>query len=487
MKTKTVAWLLLFAMIVTLASCGSGGVKEEAAKAMDTTAPAETEAESPFKIPKEDNAGRTFSILVPTDSSFEFPTDTTGEVMNDTLHERNKKVEDHFGIRIKTRIEDGGWDQKDVYNGLIEAAVLAGTPEYDLAEGLLSCSVPAYLKGIYTDVNSLADLDLDNPWWFAGQKKDLSINGKLFFAVGDASITVYKNAVVTYFNKQVLKDNGMTDPYALVNEGKWTMGKMLEMAEAAAVDLNGDGVMKPDDDRLGCYLQDVPLRLAGTALEVALFRADNNGKVIRDTAAVDRLVKAYEYTKIFFTTGYLWDNESAVDFPQFAAAFAEDRSLFHISYLYVTEGAALREMKSDFGILPYPKLDEDQKTHVTPVATSTTLLFIPQNASDANLTARALEAMGWFNMSESVPRYYNVALAEKYTRDREVQDMLVIIRDTMRLPFDSAYGTTIQLNSGASNPGAMLAWANKEMVSFYESKVSAWDGVVVKMNEYKGS
>lgn len=483
MRKRFPAAISVFLLAAVLFACGSGGeTLASTDDVSDSVSDTATTEESLFKIPREDNDGRDFTILVPTDYAYEFPEETDGEVMNDILFDRNAQTEDYFGINIICRFEPGHWDSKETYNKLISEAVLAGDSVYDLTGGMISCTVPAFMQGIFADINQYPDIDLDNPWWFKGLREDLSINRHLWFVVGDASISVYKNAVVTYFNKQVLEDHGLEDPYALTREGSWTMEKLLQMSEAVLADLNGDSVIKPDDDRIGCYLQDVPLRLAGNAFDVRIFDLDSDGKVVRNTGVMERLIEAYGYTKLFFEVDYLYDNEAAVDFMQIVSNLAEDRALFHISYLYVTESDIMRNMKSDFGILPYPKLNEEQESHITPIATSTNLLFIPLTASDIPLTCRVAEAFGYFNMTQTVPAYYEVALQEKYTRDNEVRDMLSLIRGSMRLSFDCCYGTTFQLNGGMSNPGTLLAFAKKDMASFYESKVAAWDVFVEKLN-----
>ena len=146
----------------------------------------------------------------------------------------------------------------------------------------------------------------------------------------------------------------------------------------------------------------------------------------------------------------------------------------------------MRNMKSDFGIIPYPKLDENQESHITPIGTATGIMFIPKTASDIGLTCRVMEALGYYSMKDVVPAYYEVALRDKYTRDEEVPEMLEMIRAAMRLPFDSCYGTTINITTGAASPANILAYENIEMASFYESKSNAWDAAAEKLNSFEG-
>ncbi|MBE6613030.1 MAG: hypothetical protein E7632_11110 [Ruminococcaceae bacterium] len=474
--------LLALALCASAASCGGNASADDTGtSANDTT----TIDAGPFNIPPENNGGRTFNIIIPTHTEYEYPDEATGELVNDTLFERATKVEEHFGINLTYQYELGHYIDRASYNNFIISAVMAGDSTYDMATGLLSCTVPIFLNGVFTDLNSCPDLDLDNPWWLKNLSQDLSIRGKLYCAIGDANLSLYKTAVVTYFNKALLDEYQLEDPYELVRQDKWTIGKMFEMAEVAMADLNGDTIIRYKDDRLGCYLQDVPLRLAGCAFDVNLFGTDADGNVFRDTDGIERLLYAYDFTKLFHTEDYLHDDEGGDDMFEIAKHFIEDRSLFHISYLQITEGEGMRSMKSDFGIVPYPKLDENQPNHITPIGTATNLMFIPKTASDIDLTCRVMEALGYYSMTDVVPAYYEVALRDKYTRDEEVPEMLEIIRETMRLPFDCCYGSTIQDHSGTSNPGALLSWARKDMASFYESKTAAWDEAVKKINEFE--
>ncbi len=248
MNRNTLPLLLVLTLCASAVSCGGTSGGDTAAGSVELNAP-ET---SLLKIPPENNGGRKFQILVPTYTEYEFPEEATGEVVNDALYARTQKVEEHFGIELTCQFEPGHWNDKETYNNFIISTVLAGDSTYDLATGLVSCTVPAFLSDIFADLNACSDLNLDNPWWLKDLSKDLSINGKLYCAAGDANLSLYKTAVVTYFNKQVLTDHKLEDPYQLVRDGKWTIEKMFAMAETATADLNGDTTFDINSDRIGC-------------------------------------------------------------------------------------------------------------------------------------------------------------------------------------------------------------------------------------------
>ena len=75
-------------------------------------------------------------------------------------------------------------------------------------------------------VNSL-DLDyinFDNPWWIQGMEDDLAIGGKLFGFIGDASLSMYKDISVIYFNKTLIYSYKLENPYD--PRAQWHPGRL---------------------------------------------------------------------------------------------------------------------------------------------------------------------------------------------------------------------------------------------------------------------
>jgi len=106
--------------------------------------------------------------------------------------------------------------------------------------------------------------------------------------------------------------------------------------------------------------------------------------------------------------------------------FREDRALFYIAGLLTY--TLLRDMESEFGMVPMPKFDSAQDRYYT--------TYNPNNASalsipvtnvrldDTGLVAEALAAESMYTLT---PAYYEVALERKYMRDEQSRAMLDII------------------------------------------------------------
>ena len=101
------------------------------------------------------------------------------------------------------------------------------------------------------NLHDMPYLDLSRSWWDQRSVKQLSIANRLYFCTGDLSIMANDATWIIMFNKPMIDDNKLESPYDLVNENKWTIAKMLEMAKATVKDLDGDGKMRHDVDSYG--------------------------------------------------------------------------------------------------------------------------------------------------------------------------------------------------------------------------------------------
>ncbi|MCI8389025.1 MAG: extracellular solute-binding protein [Clostridiales bacterium] len=484
MKKRTITSILLLLMTASMFACGNGETPNDVDTNDESSGGGSIQdsesSGTALGIQPEDNGGRDFNILVPLEKSYEFVSESNGEIVNDKVYNRSKKVEELFNINFTYQYESDDWEQRDTYNSLVINSVMAGDSDYDLVTGFVACTTPLILNDVLVELTSQSDLNLENPWWISDIVENLSIgDGKLYCAIGDANLSLYKDCTVMYFNKKVIEDFSLENPYDLVRSGKWTVDKLLEMSEAVAADLNNDGKITETDDRVGFYTQGVPYRTFLTATEIKVFDVDDSGTRVF-IGLTDRLANIYDKLMAVKDNEGLIVNFGAVDFNQYVSAFTEDRALFHASYLYVTESELMRNMKSDFGLIPMPKYDETQEKYHTQIGTSSDLLVIPKTASDIDLTCRVMEALSYYSMIDVVPAYYEVALEAKYTRDEDVPEMLALIREGMTTDFAFCYGSTF---SAGDMPNNILQMSNGNITSYLERMRSFWENGMENLNK----
>jgi len=161
--------------------------------------------------------------------------------------------------------------------------------------------------------------------------------------------------------------------------------------------------------------------------------------------------------------------------------FIEDRALF----LALTMGTVskLRDMNTDFGLIPYPKWDETQEAYGSTVQDGATVFLVPQTIDDPEFVGIITEAMAAESYKTVVPAYYDVVLKTKSSRDEESARMIDLIRDTVKIDFGYIHSTALngaghlfvnQVREGTSNIASAFKSIEKaaqkkldEIVEFY--------------------
>ncbi|MBQ7301918.1 MAG: hypothetical protein IJW77_18970 [Clostridia bacterium] len=481
---KSTVWMLTLLSLlssVSLIACSDSTDTPQVSGTTDsmTETFAETEETAvPLNLPEVDYEQRTFTVLATEHASYEYVAEESGDIVEDAVYRKNRAVEERLGIAFEFITAPGHWADKDSFNALIKNSIMANDGAYDLISGTMVCVLPIAAEGYFLNALDLEHIQFENPWWVQDMKEKLAIGGKLFGFVGDASLSLYKDLSVIYFNQKLIADYDLEDPYALVIDGKWTVDKVLEMAAAVSSDVNGDGKMTIGDDLFGYYYHAVPQRTWQTATEFSSIAYDDHDMPYM-TPLQDR------DTELFFKVLDFFERENVVGIdgiphPDICAVFAADQVLFLNEFLYGTD--YLRDMKSDFGIVPQPKRDEAQTQYHTQVGTSTSTFFIPTTVTDAELTSMVCEALSYYSWLEVIPAYYEVALKEKYNRDDTVKEMLNIIRDSAEVNFTFAYSTMFNPSINELLPSYWQK-ANNDVASWYAKNEKSWTKTIESIVE----
>lgn len=83
-------------------------------------------------------------------------------------------------------------------------------------------------------------------------------------------------------------------------------------------------------------------------------------------------------------------------------------------------------METDFGIIPYPKYDEEQKDYCARVSYYMPPM-IPITNTNLELVGAVLEEANYRAKKNITPAYYDITLKGKYSRDPESISMLDLI------------------------------------------------------------
>ncbi|MBQ3858974.1 MAG: hypothetical protein II779_00480 [Clostridia bacterium] len=464
--------LCLCLMLPVFAGCSENGNTDEPAPApTNTDAPsadagdaAETEPKS-FRanIPEgTDYGGETFTVLTyPNDGGIWGDVDwsaeeITGEGLNDAVYNRMKFVDDLLNVKVTPAYMTGSGDTSTLTN-----SVNSADGAYQIATLAMQNSFSMAQNGITHELNAFAKngtLDLTAPWWDGNILGDLSIMGMNFALTGDIG-TMYKKSIgVIMFNKVILADHQLDNPYEIMREGGWTIDRMVEMGTQVSEDLDGDGAMT-QEDRFGliCFCDMIALAMIGCDVD---FCSKNESDIPENTFMSERAVSVVEKLSTLMYNPditYSWSRAGVGEQPAFAM-YQSDKSLFYYGELHAV--ATMRDMDSDFGIMPMPKYDESQDGYhhcVNPNVCAT--IVIPKDNIQYEKTGYVTDALGAASKNILTPAYYEINLKGKVSRDEESTQSLDIIISSIKydIGYLGGFGISSMLYSMADSYNTDLA------------------------------
>ena len=435
----------LIILLIPLFSCsggddsvGSVGSVGSAGSAGDTDAvvsdvPPDTAESSKLEpdLPDADFDGAVVNFLVRGEehhwywcSNEIYAEHETGEPLNDAVYRRNRYVEDKHNFVISER------RSANPHGDALRAAQ-SGDDAYDVFMASLNEGASLAQSGFLVDLHEAPHINLSQPWWDRRAVNQLNIGGRLYSGVSDITTQDNDSIFVIFFNQQLIIDHQMDDPYRLVRDGEWTLDKFNEMAAGISADINGDGVMGPEDlfGQLGEYLGAYML-FAGAGGRIASNNFENYPELVlnneKTPAIIDKVLvnmgdrnvslMANDYSGRY---GNPWDELTR-------PMFKNNQGLFYT--IGMGTGNLLRDMEIDFGVLPLPKSDANQSEYYCPVTTSTAVaVCIPAANPRLEFTGFAIEAMAAESMYTVTEAYYSINFENKSLRDEESIEMLRVI------------------------------------------------------------
>ncbi len=391
------------------------------------------------------------------------------DVMDSAVYRRNKEIEAKYGITI-TASESSAQYETDALN-----SILAGDDAYDLIFAHSRAAFVYAVQGAVMNVNDIEAIHTDKPWWNADMKESCNINGYQYVLDGDISRQGLGSAMVLFFNKKLFDEMGFEYPYEMVKDGEWTFDEFAYLARKGGSELNGDGVMKLEDDQFGfvsgTWMAPINVLYMGGS---KIYDKNEEGK-LEITLYSNKTVDVFSD---FFS---LMDTESCEIIPDDytgPSAFKAGRAMFTTSTMDTAIG--YRSMDDDFGILPYPKYDEDDE-YATVINGIAHLAIIPITVPDAERTGAITEALCAYGSKYIIPAFYETTLKTKTARDDESEEMIDIVKDSIIYDIGYVAGGPFE------SVGRSLAVAEShDFASYYAKNESKAQAKVDSFNESYG-
>lgn len=395
-----------------------------------------------------------------------------GEQINDALYARTAYIEDKYNATLETISSENG-----TVTSLVKTLISAADTSFQAIVCNVYDSGAIAVEGMLADLNYVDNLDLSQRWWAQATNDSLTIANRQFYAAGDIFIIDNKSTRVFFFNKGMIKDFNLENPYTLVKDNKWTLESYFALNEAVKTDLNGDNQMQFEYDCFGTMAQTT----LGSVLYLAsgeLITAKDENDIPYISCDTDRALGIMQTIaeKVSQSASISLSESVKVNniYPDNLVYFQEGRALFAPEVLLHIE--TMRGSEVDIGITPPPKFDENQKDYYCYAdGWCVNVVSIPVTNADPGKIGFILEAMAADSLNNLTPAYYDICLTNKYVRDEESAEMLDLIFS--KVVMDNAnifsWGSLQSAVSAAIADGSAIA-------SVIESKRSATEKAIEK-------
>jgi hypothetical protein len=362
--------------------------------------------------------------------------------INDAIYHRNALVEELYDITISNVplcYGDRGSHARIALNYL-----MSGDDIFDAGLTVAS-SLATILRApnATTNLFELDGIDLNRSWWDHSAVSAFSVGGELRTVTGDISLynAFARNAFA--FNKQMAEDYNLGCLYTLVREGGWTWDKVEQMSRQVAKDLDSNNRID-HNDQVGLVTGHGFILIAINSAGVLLAEKDgddmpalnmNHNRIID---IIDKIMPIIRDPNVGFVAVDLSGRYGNPYYEFVMPKFRDGELLFYTFSLL--NALDLRDMEIDFGILPFPKVDERQDRYYSVVSDAfSTMLWIPETSADPERTATIIEAMGYYSQQRVIPAFYEVTISYKALRDEDSLEMLQMIRDTLIYDLGTLY------------------------------------------------
>lgn len=493
MKKRLVSAILSAVLLTTLVSCSNNQLPEnnnaeqggeDTSQSADTSSEGEKSDESEAydssydasydelysDLPTGNYDGWEF-VMLNNISNFAYTMmtaeDLTGDNINDAIYNRNIKVSEALNILITEDRKAYG----DV-TSTMKKELTANTDTYPCFWNESKFVAPFAGEGSLYNVNEISTLNLSKPWWNSSAMEDVTIADRLYYLVGDLHLMFKEAYWVTGFNKNILNDYSLDDPYQLVKEGTWTLETLVKLMDAVDEDLNGNGVMDAED-RFGGVCYDASIKPLLFATGEKLMVKNEEGIPTIETPS-DRFYTVFTdiingiYSTNLSYTCLNGRTQGMEKYSWWGNLFKDGKSLFIFEALGSYK--QLRDMDAEFGIVPYPKYDETQDKYISLIAEYAAFCGIPKTNLDTEKTGVILENLCAESFGGLSQAYAEETLNFKYIRDKESIEMLNIIFENGVFNLADVFAITSlssTLNQCAINGSADIAskYASVQKVS----------------------
>ncbi len=432
--------------------------------------------------------GRTYTILNCYKDQWEqlclvTSHEMNGTAINDAVFKRTAWLEE----ALNCKLEEVNVDMYEIKKTL-DVVIDSGDLSYAAAYMQVNDIAAEMIGNRLTQLDYVQNMKLNESYWNKELMEATTINNRHYSAVSDSHLMHFDGSWCVFFNKQTLENSDMERPYDLVRNNEWTLEKMVTMSRQLA-NLN-------DDDSWALNLQGnahygfstywVGVGTLLYGVDAQFGKKDINDIPFLTCATPDFTDKAQDVAAFCAEPGTFYfataDNNKMNEKAD--ALFINERVAFAGLQLCFMN----KFMKADieFGIVPFPKYNEDQEEYNVSSSVTAPFLTIPYGYAYTEDIGLIMDAMSYEADRTLATVYYqdhlelksntgdvldNIEMLE-LIRERRSCDVMVISGLDKNLHYQMCYAVK---NGGETISSTYQSYAPNTETQF--NKLRAFFGV----------
>ncbi len=344
-------------------------------------------------------------------------------VINDAVWERNVLFEEYGKLKMVLIPQNHSQIKTTV-----SAEVQSGTGDFHLITTTTDVTASMGTGNYLYDYLKLDNIDYEQPWWDQSTL-DFALGGHVFFMNGPFNIVDDDVTFVMMFNKGLVADNHVANPYDTVRASEWTLDYFNSVISSYSAE-DGDGKWDENDtygfstpDSIGSTL------FYGADLQYIVNSRDmEKPELSLNETKMERALQVLEIARSIVHENHSTYVAAAGSEALSKEVFLEGRSMFYTEAISYLRGLNA-EMVAEYGVLPIPKYDTAQENYTTWSASIGSTLSIPTTVArgDVEQFGNVLELYAILSQKLVRPAYYDSVLTVRNVRDAESAEMVDMI------------------------------------------------------------
>lgn len=348
------------------------------------------------------------------------------DVISGAVYRRNKTLAEKYNIEFQQMIV------VDLLT-TVRTQVMGNNVEFDMIVGNGRKLATLAREQMLCDLNSVERFDMTNAYWDGAAAEQLRIGDKLYFT--NCDINADEVGFAIYFNKQLIEDYKLTSPYEYMENNQWTIDNWAKLVTSVSKDLNGDGSLSLYD-QFGTLYEKHNARMFIYGSGIRATTNNSNGISEVTLFETNKVVDVYEKCRQVFSSAKSWSIEEMDNantngyndkYDYARSLFCQDLYLFH--YAETSVMSQFVDMESEFGVVPFPKYDSEQKEYYSLYPYNSMLVAIPNNIGNMERTANIVEDLNYYSNQILKPAWFDTVIKRRYARDEESENSLDLIME----------------------------------------------------------